>query len=347
MIKSTLNYKLINTLLIIFMIYLVYQTRNFWLGFLDISFNIISPFLIAFSISYALSPILTYLMKKGLSKWLSVFIILFIILGIIFCVGIFTIPTIFLQAGDIFGDIIGFLKRVSLDYNISFDNLEENINKIFNNYLEKITNGAFDMISISLGFITKAFIVFISAIYFLLDMDKIRESIKNCLKRKKIKLYKYVVILDIEMTKYLGGFLKIMVISFFEYFLIYIIIGHPNYFLLGSLASICNLVPYFGGIFTNIIAAITALAVSDKLFIKTCIVFIIFSMIDGYVINPLIFGKSNKLHPLAVIISVFAGGVLFGITGIIISLPFTIILISTYKYFKKDISIISKKTLKK
>ena len=37
-------------------------------------------------------------------------------------------------------------------------------------------------------------------------------------------------------------------------------------------------------------------------------------------------------------ISVFAGGILFGIIGIIISLPLAIIIIATYKFYKSDIS---------
>ena len=36
--------------------------------------------------------------------------------------------------------------------------------------------------------------------------------------------------------------------------------------------------------------------------------------------------------------SVFAGGILFGIAGIIISLPLAIIIITTIKYFKSDIN---------
>ena len=127
----------------------------------------------------------------------------------------------------------------------------------------------------------------------------------------------------------------------------YAIIGHPDALMLGTLAGVSNLIPYFGGIITNIVAAITAFVISPELFIKTIIVFVVFSAIDGNVINPLVYGKTNKIHPLVVIISVFAGGILFGITGIIVSLPVAIILIATYKYFKSDISEFSKSKLKK
>ena len=83
--------------------------------------------------------------------------------------------------------------------------------------------------------------------------------------------------------------------------------------------------------------------ISPALFIKTCIVFLVFSAVDGYIINPFVYGNSNKVHPLVVIISVFAGGALFGVLGIVISLPVAIIAIATFKYFKDDIMKINKK----
>ena len=57
-----------------------------------------------------------------------------------------------------------------------------------------------------------------------------------------------------------------------------------------------------------------------------------------YNINPLVYGKTNEVHPLVVILSVFAGGILFGIAGIVISLPLAIIIITTFKFFREDIS---------
>ena len=128
-----------------------------------------------------------------------------------------------------------------------------------------------------------------------------------------------------------------MIISVFEYTIAYTIIGHPNAILLGSLAMIANLIPYFGGIINNVVAAVTAFVISPTLFFRTIIVFVVLSMVDGYVINPIVYGKTNKVHPLVVIMSVFAGGILFGILGIIISLPLAIIIITTIQYFKDDV----------
>jgi predicted PurR-regulated permease PerM len=58
---------------------------------------------------------------------------------------------------------------------------------------------------------------------------------------------------------------------------------------------------------------------------------------DSYLINPTVFGKSNKLHPLLVIFAVFASATVFGVVGIFIALPLAIILSATYLFYKDDI----------
>ena len=351
MIKNKLDYKLVNISLVFLSIYLIYQTKDFWVGILSLFFKITLPFFIAFVLAYAFFPFIRKLMNRGIPKGFSIFIVIFSILVIgAFMVSLIT-PLIIDQTTSLFNGIVSFLKEISLDYNINFKDVQNTLSSSFNNILETlgsyISNGAINVISVSANYISKFFIVFASFIYFLIDMDKIREFTKEFLQSKSKKMYDYVATLDNEMELYLSGFMKIVIISFFEYSIIYTIIGHPNAILLGGLASFGNLIPYFGGIITNIIAAVTAFVISPELFIKTCIVFIIFSSVDGYIINPMVYGKTNKVHPLVVITSVFAGGILFGILGIIISLPLSILVIATLKFFKSDIIRIRDKRIKK
>lgn len=351
MIKNKLDYKLVNMTLIVFSIYLIYQTKDFWLGILSLFFKITLPFFIAFVLAYSIFPFVRKLMNRGIPKGISVFTVILCILVIgISMISLIT-PLLIDQTTSLFNGIVSFLKEISLSYNVNFKDVQNTLSSSFNNILEKlgslISNGAINVISVSANYISKFFIVFAAFIYFLVDMDKIRDVIKEFLNNKSKKMYDYVATLDNEMEMYLSGFMKIVIISFFEYSIIYTIIGHPNAVLLGGLAAFGNLIPYFGGIITNIIAAVTAFVISPQLFIKTCIVFIVFSSVDGYLINPLVYGKTNKVHPLVVIISVFAGGILFGILGIIISLPLSILIIATIKYFKSDIIEIKEKRTKK
>ena len=347
MIKNRINFKLVNAVLFILAIFLIYQSSDLWIGIIKLIFNILLPFLIAFVIAYAFYPVVKKLIDKNIPKSLAILLVVGGVFALISIIIALITPTIMSQLTSLFNGIISFLKELSVEYNVNFKDIQNTLSISFNDTLEKlgtyISNGALSFIGISIDYISKIFIVLASFVYFLADMDKIRKFIKEYLSHKFKKIYNYVLTLDDEMRRYIVGFMKIVIISFFEYSLVYTLIGHPNALMLGTLAALGNLIPYFGGIITNIIAAITAFVISPALFIKTCIVFIIFSAVDGYIINPFVYGKTNKVHPLVVIISVFAGGILFGVLGIVISLPCAIIIITTFKYFKKDILKINKK----
>ena len=343
MLKNKLDYKLVNFALIALIVFLLYQTGNLWTGVLGKVLEIVLPFLFAFAIAYAVHPFLQKLEEKKLPKWAGVTIIIAIILLSVFLLG-YLITTVMLgQISSLFSSIMKFidsLKNTSLDFN--FAGLESSLTDTFRTILSQfgtyVSDGAINLIDSSISFLSTLLIVFASFIYFLIDMDKIREEIKFFFKKKSKRTYNYVKTLDVEMKKYLSGLVEIIIITLVEYTLVYTIIGHPNAILLGFLAAVANLIPYFGGIIVNIIAAITAFVVSPGLLIRTVIAFGILSSVDSYVINPTVYGKTNSMHPLVTIIALFAGGILFGILGVFISFPLAIIIVTTYKYYKDDIT---------
>lgn len=343
MLRNKLDYKLVNFALIALIVFLLYQTGNLWMGVLGKILEIILPFLFAFAIAYALYPFLQHMQDKKIPKWAGILIIIVIILLLIFLVG-YLITTVMLgQLSSLFSSIMEFinsLQNTSLDFNLAGieSSLADTFKTILSNFGTYVSDGAINLIDSSLSFFSTLLIVFASFIYFLIDMDSIREEIKFFFRKKSKKTYNYVKTLDVEMKKYLSGLVQIIIITLIEYTLVYTIIGHPNAILLGFLAAIANLIPYFGGIVVNIIAAITAVVVSPGLLIRTIIVFAILSAVDSYIINPTVYGKTNSLHPLVTIIVLFAGGILFGILGVFISFPLAIILVTTYKYYKEDIT---------
>ena len=343
MLKNKLDYKLVNIALIALIVFLLYMTGNLWIGIMHKILTIVLPFLFAFAIAYALYPFLEKMVNKKIPKWLGITIIVFAILSIAALV-IYLVATVLIgQLSSLFNNVLEFissLQKSDFDFNLVGieSTLSDTFKTILNNVGKYVSDGAINIIDTSLGLLSKILIIFASFIYFLIDMDKIREEVKFFFKKRTKKTYEYVRTLDKEMRNYLSGLVQVMFITLIEYTLAYTIIGHPNAVLLGFLACVATLIPYFGGIGVNIIAAITAFVVSPALLVRTIITFGILSSLDSYVINPTVYGKTNSIHPLITIIALFAGGVVFGIMGIFISFPLTIITVTTYKYFKEDIT---------
>lgn len=339
--KNKINYKLINILLVILIISLLYWISGLWVGIFEKVLAILFPFILGFAIAYALYPIQKKLINCGFPKWLSVGIIYFILIGFIVLMGMLVVPMFYDQSVLFLSNISAVITDISSKYELDLGLLQTSISDISSDFIKEIgshiSDGAITIVNTSISVVTNLIIVVIVSVYFLYDMSNIREGFKRRLENKK-RIFAYVKRLDIEINNYFVGLLKNILIQFFEYTIVFFLIGHPNYLILGILAAVTTIIPYFGGLVINILALVIASVISTKLFILTLIVCIICPNIDGYIIGPKVYGKTNKLHPLVNIFAVFAGGILGGFWGILMSLPIAIIIIATIKFFKEDIN---------
>lgn len=339
--KHKVNFKLINIVLTLLIIALVIVTFGFWTGILKKIFSIILPFLVAFAIAYALHPFVQKLVKRKVPHSLAVFIVIALVVGFLVLIIALLIPIVIDQLTALFNWLMEFVRSISNEYNVDLNFIQDYIGdfrSVISNYGKSISDFSFGVIMQSINILTLFIICFITCIYFLVDMEKIRRKVKSFLRRRNKRTYRYVERLDHEVSQYFVGLEKYIIIQFVEYTTIFFIIGHPYYLLLGILCSVTTIIPYFGGIFANIIAAITAFFISKKLFIFTLIVALICPNIDGYVISPRVYGKTNNVPGLLTIFAVFAGGKIAGVFGIVIALPVTIILLATYRFYEDDIA---------
>ncbi len=337
--KDKVNYKLLNILLIISIVCLLFLIKDVWVEIVKKILTIIWPFIVAFAIAYALYPYKKKLEDKGMPSWLSTLIVILCSIGLIIVLLIVVGPLIYEQGLLFLSSISTFISDIGLKYEVNLKVIQETIanisSDIIRNLGKYISSGAITIITASFSVIATLVVIIFVSIYLLIDMEEIRSNIKKHIKKKK--LYNYIKKLDYEVSNYFIGFFKNMLIQFIEYTTIFCIIGHPNFLILGILASVSNIIPYFGGFIVNILALIISSVISRELTILTLIVCLICPQLDTYIIAPKIYGKTNNIHPIINIFAVFAGGILLGFWGILIALPVAIIVITTYKYFKNDI----------
>lgn len=335
------NYKLVNTLLVLLIIYLILITSSYWGGMISKIFSIMTPFMIAFAFAYILHPFVKRLEKKGVRRPIALLSVVIIVLLIAVGLVWLTVPVVYEQ-------LISFTKTVGQvinNFNGKFDvelggfetTILEALNQLVKDLGTYISTGTIDILGKSVNFLTNLMIIFIVGIYLLVDMEKIRTFVKKFLLKWSDKGYQYVKQLDVEIGNYLHGLSIFMIIQFFEYSILFKLVGHPNWLLLGLLACFTTIIPYFGGIITNIIAVITATAISWKLSIATLIITLIFPNVDGYLISPYVYGKTNNVNPVLVIITMGFFSKFFGLFGIILGLPLYIVIKCTWEFFDDDI----------
>lgn len=107
------------------------------------------------------------------------------------------------------------------------------------------------------------------------------------------------------------------------------LIGVPSPILWGLLAALMRFVPYIGAIASGIGPVLLAAAVDPgwSTVIMTIALFLILEPITGQVIEPLLYGHSTGLSPIAVVVSATFWTWLWGPIGLLLSTPLTVCLV--------------------
>lgn len=132
------------------------------------------------------------------------------------------------------------------------------------------------------------------------------------------------------LSKYFTGVLIQISIVGLIVFVGLSIVGIENALLIGFLAGLFNLIPYVGpilggltglvlGLSTNMVPGMEGLLM--PLSLKIIAVFGVAQLSDNILLQPLIFSKSVKAHPLEIFIVILIGGTLAGIPGMMLAVP--------------------------
>lgn len=106
------------------------------------------------------------------------------------------------------------------------------------------------------------------------------------------------------------------------------LIGVPNALLWGTLAGLSNYIPYLGAAATVVMIGIVTLATFDgtQATILACGGFLLLDLIKGHLVCPLVLGRRLPLNTVAILLSLLFWGWVWGIMGVIIAVPLTVMI---------------------
>lgn len=99
------------------------------------------------------------------------------------------------------------------------------------------------------------------------------------------------------------------------------IIGVPYAIPLGIVLGLFDFLPLVGATIGSIIVVLAALFTSIPAAIIMVIFFIIYQQIENHILQPLVYGRTVRMSPLLVLISVLIGAGIGGILGAIVAIP--------------------------
>lgn len=107
-----------------------------------------------------------------------------------------------------------------------------------------------------------------------------------------------------------------------------LILGVQYAILIGLIGALLNMIPYIGGIIALALSMLMAMLSHPEPIwaLYAAGVFFIIQIIDNYILIPKVVGSKIKINALVAIVVVIAGGAMWGVAGMFLSLPLVAIL---------------------
>jgi predicted PurR-regulated permease PerM len=120
---------------------------------------------------------------------------------------------------------------------------------------------------------------------------------------------------------YVTGNLLISVIAGFFTTIVLLIVGVPFALALGLLVAILDLIPLAGATLAAIIVTLVALTHSLTAAILVAVFFIVYQQLENHLLQPIVYGRTVKLSPLAILVAVLVGAEVAGVIGALGAIP--------------------------
>jgi predicted PurR-regulated permease PerM len=120
---------------------------------------------------------------------------------------------------------------------------------------------------------------------------------------------------------YVTGNLTISLIAGVVSTFVLLVVGVPYAVALGLLVAILDLIPLAGATIAAIVVTTVAFLDTTTSGVIVLVFFIVYQQLENHVLQPVVYGRTVQLSPLAVLISVLIGAELAGVIGALAAIP--------------------------
>ena len=335
---------LLKVICVLLILWLLKMTNTVWSSWLQTLISIFQPFLIGFVLAYIISPLVDFLERKGIPKNIAILVFWMVLVVAIVALFIVLMPILYEKIVDFLNSMVKGVYWINLKVSeltngqeiALLENVIDTLVKSLQSYdtwLPNFVSTIPGFMNTFLNILTTTLFSVIISIYVLFDFTKIKTRIKKMFDHFSPESSLYLTAVNGEVSVYIRSLLVIMLIKFAEYGLFYYLVGHQDWMIIAALTSLGVFIPYLGGTIANAIGILTALSLSPFRIACLLIGIVVLSNVDAYVISPMVHKKRSALGPLVTLFAIFAGGVVAGAIGIMISVPLAIAIRTWYQIY--------------
>ncbi|HEY4543266.1 MAG TPA: AI-2E family transporter [Tissierellaceae bacterium] len=317
--------------------------------------DLLSTFVVSIILAYAFNPVINYLEKKGIKRGRAVIIVYISLLAIIIILGVSVIPKSVREMKKLgtnfpyyVDELVKMVERFTSNLTSVVGELPPAFKGIEDSFLQAVKSLETIIGSSVKTFFTKIFDIASKAVsivltpilmyYFLVDKDEFKKMIEKAIPRKyKEDVLNLAKTIDGSLILFIRGRLIMSVYIAVATTILLLIMRVEFAFVIGFITGLFDIVPYIGPFIGYLPAVFFGALSSPTKAIWISIFFVLIQWIENNILAPVIIGDNMGLHPMVILLSIIIGGGVFGVFGMILSVPAvaTIKIVFEYIYNKR------------
>ncbi len=292
------------------------------------------PFVIAFLLAYILNPAVDWLVARGLKRAWAIALLYLALFSIVIVGGSRLIPLLVREL-ESFGRELPLMtaKGEELLYaiqwqyqhsalppslRVSIDEGLVSLQAAAQGLIATVVAAILGLLSHIIGLVISPVLAF----YLLHDWHELSEAALGLL---PARWRQEAVLVGRDVDKVLAGVIRgQLTVAVIVGLLVSVgleLLGVRFALIIGILAGLLDIIPYFGAFIGAAPAVTVALLESPLLALKVALLFLVIHQTEGTIIGPKIIGENADLHPLTVIFCLFVGEELAGLAGMLLGVP--------------------------
>jgi predicted PurR-regulated permease PerM len=300
-------------------LYLLYQLRT-----------VVGLVVVAVFFALAIAPPVNWLNHRGIPRWLSILLAYLAIGGAIFGIGLLVVPPMVNGVEDLSQDLPGYVEDLRKndtfrEYDDKYD-ITDKLTEQAEDLPNRLGDAAGTLRDVTVGVFSRfvqLFSILVITFFLLMDGPRMLQFLYRQLPAEREARFRTVAD-DVgdAVSGYVFGAFVIATLSGLMTYTTLTILDVPFAVPLAVLVGFFGLIPLVGATIGGILVGIVVAFVSfPGGLIAWVIVLIVYQQIENNLIQPVIYGRTLQVHPLAVIVAVLIGASLLGILGALVAIP--------------------------
>ncbi|MDD3268717.1 MAG: AI-2E family transporter [Syntrophomonadaceae bacterium] len=296
-------------------------------------------------LAYLLFRPVSYIAQKGIKRVWAILILYLLVLVAIALLLLLLLPGMIKELSELARLLPDYVQKFEqlasrLDHMQMPAELKTGLNDSINQGRTSIYNTLNNFIGGFYNFLGKLMALIFSpilAFYIMNDWEKIKESFLNLLSpRARRQCSTLAEQIDSVLIEFLKGHLMVAGFVGSMVGIAAVLLGVRFPLLLGLVAGIADLIPYFGAFLGAVPAILVALGSSLQLAMYMAVAVLLIQQVESNIITPRIMSSKLGIHPLLLVFALLSGGKLLGIWGMLFAVPIlaTLKVIVRWAYLK-------------